>query len=154
MSHSRFRWQGCGWSSGSRATGQRRHQNGNGGWFSHIRLYRNPAEGRVKGVCAGFADYFGLPVLALRVACLIALFVNPFLTVIGYFLLAWLLPERPADLFIDAEEEAFWQQVRKEPLGTVHDLRHRLRTTEQRLRGVEAYVTSPEFELNRELRGL
>lgn len=154
MSHPRFRWHGCGWRAGARQHETRRDSHREGGWFSHIRLYRNPHEARIKGVCAGFADYLGLPVLLLRIGWLVALFVNPVLTVIGYFLLAWLLPDRPADLYADAEEEAFWQQVRKEPVGTVHDLRHTFRTNEQRLRAMEAYVTSPEFELNRELRGL
>lgn len=123
-------------------------------WFSHVRLYRDPVEGKIKGVCAGIAAYFGLPVVFVRVLWIIALIVNPVLTAIVYFVLAWLLPPRPADLFASDEEEAFWKQVRTEPVGTVHELRHRLRTNEQRLRAMEAYVTSAEFELNREIRGL
>lgn len=150
MKHPRFCWHGGGWHS------RNRHQpgHGEGNWFSHIQLYRNAREGKVKGVCRGFADYFGIPVLLVRAVWLIALFVNPMLTLIGYFLLAWLLPERPADLFTDEKEEAFWQQVRREPVGTVYELRHHFRTNERRLRAIEAYVTSPEYELNRELRGL
>jgi phage shock protein C len=124
------------------------------GWFSHIRLYRDAENGRIRGVCAGLARYFGLPVLVVRIGWLACLFINFPMTVIGYFLLSWLLPDRPADLFVSEAEEDFWRQVRKEPVGTVHELRHRLRNNEQNLRAMEAYVTSPEFELNRELRGL
>ena len=151
MSRHRFGWHGKGWHAGRH---DRQHASGGAGWFSHIRLYRNPVDGKIKGVCAGLADYFGVPVLLVRLGWLIVLLWNPPLVAIGYFLLAWLLPERPLDLFADAREEAFWQQVRKEPVGTVHELRHTFRTNEQRLRAIEAYVTSPEYELNRELRGL
>ena len=85
---------------------------------------------------------------------IVSLIVNPFVSTIVYFVLAWLLPEKPDDLFASDAEETFWKQMRTEPVGTVHDLRHRFRTNEQRLRAIEAYVTSPEFELNRELRDL
>lgn len=158
MTRHRFGWRGCGFEPGSHAHGRSRHgtrpEGHDGGWFSHIRLYRHTDEGKIKGVCAGIADYTGLPVLLVRLGWLLVLFWNPPLVAIGYFLLAWLLPERPADLFANEAEEAFWQQVRKEPVGTVHELRHRFRTNEQRLRALEAYVTSPEYELNRELRDL
>ncbi len=133
--------------------GRRRHGE-EPGWFSHIRLYRDTEEGRIRGVCAGIAAYFGIPALIVRGLWLIGLFMNPPLVAISYFILAWLLPDRPGDLFASDQEEAFWKQVRTEPAGTVHDLRHRFRTSEQRLRAMEAYVTSPEFELNRELRDL
>ncbi|MEK9661753.1 MAG: envelope stress response membrane protein PspC [Alphaproteobacteria bacterium] len=154
MSVPRFRWQGCGWSAAPRSQDNAHRPTSGAGWFSHIRLYRHPDEGKIRGVCAGIADYTGLPVLLVRLGWLLVLFWNPPLVAIGYFLLAWLLPVRPADLFANEAEETFWQQVRREPVGTVHELRHRFRTNEQRLRGIEAYVTSPEFELNRELRGL
>jgi phage shock protein C len=155
MNRHRFGWRDRGWHAEAGENDRRGpRSNGDDSWFSHIRLYRDSEAGKVSGVCAGLARYFGMPVLLVRAAWLIALFVNFPMTVIGYFLLAWLLPERPADLFVSDAEEAFWQQVRKQPVGTVHELRHRLRTNEQRLRGIEAYVTSPEYELNRELRGL
>ena len=152
MTRRSFRLHPC----GARRHGQRPHHNNHDepGWFSHIRLYRDTEDAKIKGVCGGIAAYFGLPAILVRIIWVIGLFMNLPLAVISYFFLAWLLPPRPADLFADAEEEEFWKQVRTEPVGTVHDLRHHFRTNEQRLRAMEAYVTSPEFELNREIRGL
>lgn len=124
------------------------------GWFSHVRLYRDSERGRVKGVCAGIAAYFGISPLFIRIPWLFSLFINPVVSTIVYFVLAWLLPVKPADLFASEAEEDFWTQVRTEPVGTVNDLRHRFRGAEARPRAMEAYVTSPEFELNRELRDL
>ena len=100
------------------------------------------------------AAYFGISPLFIRIPWIVSLFINPVMSAIVYFVLAWLLPERPPDLFASEEEEVFWKQVRTEPVGTVHDLRHRFRNAEARLRAMEAYVTSPEYELNRELRDL
>lgn len=149
-------WAGGPWGGGPGwPPGRRQDRHGDeGGWFSHTRLYRDPRHRRIRGVCAGIAAWLGVPVLAVRIPWVIFLIWNPPLALISYFVLAWLLPDRPDDLFADEKEEAFWQQVRKEPVGTVHDLRHRFRTNERRLRAIEAYVTSSEFELNRELRGL
>jgi phage shock protein C len=151
-----MRPRGFGWGCGGWQPRNHRHHHSDGapGWFSHIRLYRTTDEARIKGVCGGIAAYFGIPAVLVRILWLVGLFMNPPLAVISYFVLAWLLPPKPADLFASDEEEAFWKQVRTEPVGTVHELRHRFRLNEQRLRALEAYVTSPEFELNREFRGL
>lgn len=37
-------------------------------------LYRLPQEGMIRGVCAGLAHYFNIPVLLVRVIAVIALF--------------------------------------------------------------------------------
>lgn len=38
------------------------------------QLYRLPQEGVIRGVCAGLAHYFNIPVLLVRVIAVIALF--------------------------------------------------------------------------------
>ena len=38
------------------------------------RLYRNTERGKICGVCAGFADYFGISVFVVRIVAVIALF--------------------------------------------------------------------------------
>lgn len=38
------------------------------------KLYRVPEEGRVKGVCAGLAHYFDVPVRLIRVMAVLSLF--------------------------------------------------------------------------------
>ncbi|MCX2958282.1 MAG: PspC domain-containing protein, partial [Serratia symbiotica] len=42
------------------------------------KLYRVPEEGRVKGVCAGLAHYFDVPVRLIRVMAVLSLFFGRF----------------------------------------------------------------------------
>jgi phage shock protein C len=117
------------------------------------RLYRRPrGSAKIMGVCGGIADYLGLNASLVRFAWLVSLVMFTVPTLIGYFLLAWLLDEEPEGLFESEEEEVFWRHVRTEPSQTLAGLKHRFRTLELRLRDMEAYVTSPAFKIDRELR--
>jgi phage shock protein C len=123
---------------------------------SHTRLYKNKRKGKVSGVCAGVADYFGISSTPLRVLFAVSL-ITPFWlpAIIVYFLASWILEEAPEEVPpVSKEEEQFWKEVRREPSGTAHDLRHKFREMERRLRDMEAHVTSSEFELKRKFRDL
>ena len=133
---------------------QRHHQDDGERRSSPSRLYLNRRRAKVKGVCAGIADYFGISALPIRIISVIGLFVAPVPTLIAYFIAVFVLDDRPEDLYESPEEEKFWQHVRTEPSGTARDLRHKFRDLEGRLRGLEAHVTSSEFELNRQIRDL
>ena len=116
------------------------------------RLYRRgPGEAKIMGVCGGIADYFGINAGLVRFAWLVSLVMFAVPTIIGYFFLAWLLDQEPVDLFESEEEEAFWRRVRTEPSQTLSGLRHKFRTLELRLRGLEAHVTSPAYKMDQEL---
>ena len=121
---------------------------------SPTRLYRNSAKGKVAGVCAGLGDYFGINPLIFRCLTIAGLFVATLPTIAGYVLLAWLLDDRPADLFESEEEKHFWQDVHTRPRDATYGLRHRFREFDRTLRRMEAYVTSTEFELNRKIKDL
>ena len=118
------------------------------------RMYRNLDKAIIRGVCAGIADYFGIEVWLVRLGALIALFAVTLPTIIVYIVLSKMIPPRPADLYETPGEETFWTHVRTEPTGTVSTLRHRFRELDKRLQGLEAFVTSREFHLNREINGL
>ncbi len=118
------------------------------------RLYRDPEEGKILGVCAGIADYFGFSPWAVRLAALGSLLVFTPATLFAYFVAGVVLSKKPAGMYASPDEEGFWRAVRTEPTQTAHDLRHRYRELERRLRAAEAYVTSREFKLNREIRDL
>lgn len=151
MSH----WHSDRHKSEHRARRKRRHGRHDGdGRSSPYRLYLSRRRAKVKGVCAGIADYFGISPLPIRILAVIGLFMAPAPTLIGYFIAVFLLDDRPEDLYDSPEEETFWQHVRTEPSGTAKDLRHKFRDIEGRLRGIEAHVTSSEFELNRQIRDL
>ncbi len=125
-----------------------------GGATRRNRLYRDPVNAKIKGVCAGLADYLGISVVLIRVALVIAIFVTGPWVIVAYIITAWVLDDAPKDLFESEAEAEFWRNVRREPSGTAHDLRHKFRELEKRLRGMEAHVTSSEFELNRKFRDL
>ncbi len=136
--------------NGSRhGTRRRRHREP-----SPIRFYRDPANGPLMGVCAGIADYFDVPPMAVRVGAVFGLFFFTLPTIVAYLLAGVLVDPRPAKLYANEEQEAFWRKVRVEPNQTVGDLGRKFRDIERRIRNAEAYVTSSEFKLNRDFREL
>ncbi len=115
------------------------------------RLYRNRKKGRISGVCAGVAEYFNLNVFWLRVITIVSCFLFFFPTVLIYFLLGFILEDKPKDLYVDKEHDHFWRGVRSSPSNTLHELKHRFMSMEAKLRNMEAYVTSKEYQFDREL---
>lgn len=119
------------------------------------KLYRDPERARIMGVCAGLADYFGMNACFVRFLVIIgAIFLFFWPVVIGYLILGFALERRPDDLYEDTQDEEFWRTVRTRPDYTMVDLRQRFRDVEKRTRDLEAYVTSRQFRLNRELERL
>jgi phage shock protein C len=117
-------------------------------------LYRNTERGKLFGVCAGLADYFGISPFVVRIAVVVAFFMFPPPTLICYLLAALLLSRAPARLYESDAEKEFWRQVRVKPSESLSRLRHRYREQEQRLRNMEAFVTSSEAKLHRAFRDL
>ena len=142
---SRWSWSGPGtW----------RHHAQSGQSPSRSRLYRRPRAGaKILGVCGGIADYAGINAGLVRPVWLVFLLMFPPPTLVTYLFLAWLLDVQPEDLFETKEEEAFWRSVRTDPSKTFAGLKHKFRTLELRLRGLEAHVTSPAFKMDQELNG-
>ncbi len=115
------------------------------------RLYRDKENSRIAGVCAGIADYFGFNVTAIRL--LTALSMLFFWPILIYILLAFLIPVKPAELYENVEQADFWREVSNAPSDIFGALRHQFRGLELRLRSMEAFVTSKEFEIDQELGG-
>jgi phage shock protein C len=117
-------------------------------------LYRNTERRVLFGVCAGLADYFGVSRFVVRLVAVIALFMFPPPTLFCYFLAALLIKRAPSfDYQSDAEKE-FWRQIRLKPGESLSRLRHRYREQEQRIRNMEAFVTSSEAKLHQAFRDL
>lgn len=116
------------------------------------KLYRDKGNAMLAGVCAGLGDYLGMNVKALRLVTAIgAIFFLPFVA-ITYILLALLLPVRPVELEQEDPEKAdFWRDVNNAPADVFGNLRHRFRELDMRLQRMEAFVTSREFAIDREL---
>lgn len=115
------------------------------------RLYRDKENAMLAGVCAGLASYFGLNRKGLRlIACVCTVFFFPFM-VPAYIILAIILPVKPQDLYKDEGQEKFWRGVTMAPTDVFSNVSHRFRELDLRLQKMEAYVTSREFEMDREL---
>ena len=122
---------------------------------SPTRLYKNPRDGKIMGVCAGVADYFGLKPGLVRVLTVVfAIFTGLWPVLIGYLIMGFALDPKPMDLYEDEREEEFWKQTRKSPDYTAAELRRRFRDIDRRTSEMEAYMTSKRFRLERELRAL
>jgi len=108
---------------------------------SKNRLYRNPRNGFVFGVCAGIADHFAFDATVVRVLTVLSTFAFP-LVWIGYIVLGFVLPVKPQ------------RQVRSDPHEMLSSVRHRARDLDARLQRLEKYVTSNRFNLDQEFQRL
>jgi len=69
----------------------------------------------------------------------------------AYIILTIILPVKPQDLYVDEGQEKFWRGVTMAPTDVFSSVSHRFRELDLRLQKMEAYVTSREFEMDREL---
>jgi phage shock protein C len=145
-------------------------------------LYRDPDKGKIAGVCAGLADYFGIELWLVRILVISAFFLlaGPFMLVA--YIAAWfILDKKPGGSgkqnFFEQQGEKFkqrsgkgWQndpederkievkakvwQAGEPPKQAFQDIKQRFAKNESRLRKIETYVTSSEYQLNKEISRL
>lgn len=118
------------------------------------RFYRDTRNGKIMGVCAGIADYFGWNRTFVRLLAIIALIWFNGLTLIAYFALGFLLPTKPERPYAWDHDEEYWRSVRHSASETFRDVRHRFRDMDSRMQRMEGYVTSRRYDLDREFRDL
>jgi phage shock protein C len=148
-------------------------------------LHRDPSKGKIAGVCAGIAEYFGMEIWLVRILTLTGFFLlaPPFFFV-GYIAAWFILEKKPRGLSTKPRDDEFttrnhhskvqgkgWHNVSEEepekvmvkskvwqagepPKQAFIDIKQRFAKNETRLREMETYVTSSEFQLNRELNKL
>jgi len=142
-------------------------------------LYRDPSKGKIFGVCAGIADYFGLEVWVVRIISVTTLLFFQFPILIAYFIAYFVLEAKPGTSKYDKfskfknrkysrtdEEQSdtgnshvkgsvsqVWKKGRI-PGQTLRQLNKKFSNLEQRLRIMETYVTSKQFELRKEFEDL
>ncbi len=128
-------------------------------------LYRDPKKGKLGGVCAGLAAYFGVEIWILRVLTVIAFFIGGSFVVVLMYLAGWLLlDKKPEDYVLDPEarsQRGFNQNDTIINKGQRRPVSESLRETEQafsemesRVKKMEAYVTSSAFDVARKFRQL
>lgn len=118
------------------------------------RFYRDKLNGKLMGVCAGIADYTGIDVLWVRVATVVGTMCGLGFIPVVYFLFGAFAPTKPAGLYLDREEQKFWQGVRQSPARTAREVRAQFRDIDRRLAEVESYYVSSNPRLSAEIERL
>ncbi|GAL34975.1 phage shock protein C [Vibrio maritimus] len=129
--------------------------------MTHRELYKDPVNGKLTGVCAGLANYFGLEVWLVRILVIsAALLGGSFLVLLAYVAMSLMLEKQP-DNFVQAmktkQEHSLkskpWQQGQNAK-DLINTLERDFDSMEHKVRDMEAYVTSEAFKVNREFSKL
>lgn len=104
------------------------------------KLYKDKANGKIMGVCAGYATYLGMSVHWLRFISVIALFIFIFPSMMFvYLFMGFMLKDKPADTTLQDQ-----RAIIKEILKEVEEQHAQL---DDRMKTLENYVTSNDFDL-------
>ena len=157
---------------GTRRKRRRQRRRGGGRYAAEERadrrltrkLYRDPENARIVGVCAGVANYLGAEVWVARCVAVTGLIFMPSIVFPAYWILYFVLsplPDRepdgqrpkssgPEDHSSPAPELG----AKLSPRRSLRNLRADLAQAELRLRRIESHVTSGQYELQKELNKL
>ena len=116
-------------------------------------LYRDKQNAKLMGVCSGIADYTGVNAMWVRLG-FIGLIMTGILSPIVlplYFLAGILLNKKPEHLYVDKEEQKYWQRVRQSPTRTAREIRSQFRDIDRRLADVETYYVTSNPRLSAEI---
>lgn len=124
-------------------------------------LYKDPEHGKISGVCAGIANYFGLEVWLVRIIFIsVTLLGGWFIVCLAYVALSLMLEKRPGSLYEgDGYEKTHtlkqrpWKQG-EAPSELLKNLTGDLDKMESSVRQMEAYVVSDAHKVNRAFKNL
>ena len=117
-------------------------------------LYRDKQNGKLMGVCAGIADYTGVNAFWVRMGALMLCFMTSGGIIPFYFIAGLALNKKPDDLYVDRDEQKYWQRVRQSPARTAREVRARFRDVDRRLAEVETYYVTSNPRLSAEIERL
>ena len=119
----------------------------NGGQLISIKnLWRIPQQGMVRGVCAGIANYFDVPVKLVRILVCCRFSGLALFTLVAYIILSFALDPMPDNM-------VFGEQLPSSS-ELLDEVDRELAASETRLREMERYVTSDTFTLRSRFRQL
>ncbi|MCW1381544.1 envelope stress response membrane protein PspC [Novosphingobium sp. KCTC 2891] len=118
------------------------------------RFYRDKVNGKFMGVCAGIADYTGVDVLWVRLGFVVLTLAGLGFLPLAYFALGFLSEKKPSYLYVDRDEQKFWQGVRQSPARTAREVRASFRDIDRRLADVENFYVSGNPRLSAEIEKL
>lgn len=141
-------------------------------------LYRNVEQGKIAGVCAGIADYFGWETWLVRILVVSAVLFGMPVLLVAYVAAWFILDKKPEDNSLSGtnSNESSYQQTKKsseddvingsikvkakiwqsgEPAKkALYDIGRKFRVLEKKLQSIEQHVTSKEFTVSREINKL
>jgi phage shock protein C len=118
------------------------------------RFYRDKHHAKLMGVCSGIADYSGVNVMWVRLGAICLVLMGAPIIIPAYFLVGLLADKKPAALYVDRQEQRFWQGVRQSPARTTREVRARFRDIDRRLADVETFYVSSNPRLSAEIERL
>jgi phage shock protein C len=125
------------------------------------RLYRDPQNGVLGGVCAGLAEYFGTETWMVRILVVSAFLLSAgFFVVLAYIAACLILEKIPEDRKQQQSvykahnvKQKSWQAGRSAE-QILQSVDTELAEMERNIRHMEAYVTSSAFKVEREINDL
>jgi phage shock protein C len=122
---------------------------------SRTRFYLDKRNGKIMGVCAGIADYFGWDVTLVRIGFAVGAIMGGGSTVLAYLAIGWIANAKPNVLYDQSPERVkFWRDVRVQPKRTLRDVNSQFRDADRRLRDLEFHLTSDSRQLADEIEKL
>lgn len=118
------------------------------------RFYKDKQNKKLMGVCAGIADYTGINSIWVRLGFLGLVFVTGGTILPIYLLVGLLADKKPQQLYVDRQEQQFWQGVRQSPARTAREVKGQLREIDRRLAEVETFYVSSNPRLSSEIERL
>jgi phage shock protein C len=142
-------------------------------------LYRNSEQGKIGGVCAGIADYFGWETWLIRILVVSGVLFGMHFLILGYIAGWFILDKSPVQVdsaiensespharsnqksnrATDVDNESIkvktriWQSG-EPPKQALYHISRKFRSLEGKLQAMEQYVTSAEFTVSREINKL
>jgi phage shock protein C len=117
-------------------------------------FYRDKVNGKILGVCAGIADYTGVNAIWVRLGAIALVLMGAPIVIPAYFVTGLLANKKPQHLYVDTQEQKFWQRVRQSPARTARDVRASFREIDRRLADVELYYVTANPRLSEEIERL
>jgi phage shock protein C len=118
------------------------------------RFYRDKTNGKLMGVCAGIADYTGVNSIWVRMGFIGLVLMTGGSILPFYFLVGILADKKPQQLYVDRQEQQFWQGVRQSPSRSAREVKSRFRDLDRRLAEVETFYVSSNPRLSSEIERL
>ncbi|MFT6732316.1 MAG: phage shock protein C [Polaribacter sp.] len=142
--------------------------------YGRRALYKDPDQAKICGVCAGVADFFGLEKWLVRIIAFSFFLFSGGTIVVAYFVASFILDTKPGS---KSTKGCFGEEKRRQKQGSDEDAKYRasvkdvwskskapsdslqraesaFEKMENRLQGMESYVTSKKYQLDKEFENL